>query len=97
MPFVMIMNWKGFTRENYEALRKPVNWEGNVPQGLHFHAAGFDATGAHITDIWDSADHFNAFVNDRLMPAVKQLGFQGEPHVEIYPTHAIFAPAYKPK
>ena len=97
MPVVMIMNWKGFTREQYEALRKPVNWEGNVPKGLRFHAAAFDTNGAHIADIWDTTDNFNDFVKSRLMPVVKQLGFQSEPKVEIYPTHAIFAPAYNPK
>ena len=97
MPIVMIMNWKGFTREQYESLRKPVNWEGNVPKGLRFHAAAFDANGAHITDIWDSADNFNDFGKTRLMPVVKQLGIKGEPQVEIYPTHAIFTPAYNPK
>ncbi len=97
MPIVMTMNWKGFTREQYEAIRKPVNWEGNVPKGLRFHAAAFDANGAHVTDIWDTADNFNDFVKTRLMPGVKQVGIQGEPQVEIYPTHNIFTPAYNPK
>jgi len=97
MPVVMLMDWKGFTREQYEALRKPVNWEGNVPKGLRFHAAAFDANGAYITDIWDSADNFNDFGKTRLMPVVKQLGIKSEPQVEMYPTHAIFTPGYSPK
>jgi hypothetical protein len=93
---VMIMEWDGVTRDQYEAARKLVNWEGNVPPGGNFHVAAFSDKGLRVTDVWDSAEQFNAFVNDRLMPGVKQIGIQGEPKVEIYPVHAIFAPAYRP-
>ena len=97
MPIVMIMTWKGITRDQYEAAKKQVNWEGNVPKGARFHVAAFDSNGIRVTDIWDTADDFNNFVKNRLMPGAKQVGIQGEPQVEIYPTHAIFAPAYTPK
>ncbi len=97
MPVVMIMNWKDVTRDQYEAARKQVNWEGNVPKGGMFHVAAFDSGGLRVTDVWETADAFNDFVKNRLMPAVKQIGVQGEPQVEIYPTHAIFTPAYRPK
>ena len=50
-----------------------------------------------MTDIWESAEQFQQFVDQRLMPGVKQVGIQGEPQVEIYPTHRIFAPAYAGK
>lgn len=46
----------------------------------------------HVLDIWESQADFEKFVNDRLMPAVKRLGIQGQPKVEIEAAHAIFAP-----
>ena len=97
MPVVMIMTWKGITREQYEAARKLVNWEGNVPKGALFHVAAFDKEGARVTDVWEKAEDFDSFLKSRLMPGVKQVGIKGEPQVEIYPTHAIFAPGYKPR
>jgi hypothetical protein len=29
------------------------------------------------------------------MPGVKQVGIEGEPDVELYEAHAVFAPAYQ--
>jgi hypothetical protein len=97
MPIVMVMKWKAITPELYEKARKLVNWEGNVPKGAIFHVASFDKEGLRVTDVWDSAEDCNNFVKNRLMPGVQQIGIKGEPQVEIFPTHAIFAPAYKSK
>lgn len=95
MPIVMTMKWSGVTPEQYEKLRKTVNWEGDVPKGAQFHVASFDKEGIRVVDLWNSAEDFNSFTKNRLMPAVQQLGVKGEPQLEIYPTHAIFAPAFK--
>ena len=97
MPVAMFMRWEGVSKSLYEQLRKSVNWEGNVPKGAMFHVAAFSNKGAHITDVWETAGDFNNFVEKRIMPAVKKAGVKTQPDVEIYPAHAIFAPAYEPK
>jgi hypothetical protein len=89
----MQMNWDGFTQAQYESIRQTVHWEGNVPDGAVFHVAGFNEKGARVTDIWESAEQFNNFVQNRLMPACVAAGIPGEPHVDIYPMHAIFVPS----
>ena len=96
MPTVMRMDWPTITRENYEEARSRVNWEGDVPDGAQFHVAWFDDDGFHVLDLWESADAFNAFVESRLMPGLKEIGIEGEPSVTFYEAHAIFAPAYQP-
>ncbi len=96
MPIVMIMKWTGVTAEQYDKARRLVDLEGKKPKGLLFHVAAFDKDGARVTDVWESAEDFDSYVKNRLMPGVKQLGMQGEPQVGIYPTHAIFTPGYKP-
>jgi hypothetical protein len=48
-----------------------------------------------VTDVWESPEDFQRFVQTRLMPGVQQLGIQGEPKVELHPAHALFAPAFK--
>lgn len=95
MSVVMIMRWDGVTKEQYEEARKVVNWEGNPPVGGMFHVAAFDNNGLRITDVWESAQDFQRFADERLTPGVQQIGISGQPVIEIYPAHAIFAPAYE--
>lgn len=88
----MIMSWEGVSLEQYDAVRAVVNWEEEAPVGGMFHATAHDGKGLRITDLWESADDFNNFVNDRLMPEVVKAGLEGPPQVEIYPLHDVFAP-----
>jgi hypothetical protein len=93
MKAIIILKWKDFSKDNYETLRKSVNWEGNVPKGLLFHVSGFDNDSLRVTDIWESAEDFNNFVQNRLMPACDAAGIKSEPQVEVVPCHAIHVPA----
>jgi hypothetical protein len=92
MATVMIMRWAGVTPEQYEEAREKVDWEGDVPDGAMLHVACFDDSGLRVTDVWDSADQFNRFVEDRLTPAVQEIGIEGQPEVEFHPLQAVFNP-----
>jgi hypothetical protein len=94
MAVVMLMEWDGVGAAEYDAVRKLVDWEGNPAPGGLFHVMVVADNGIRVTDVWESADDFQAFARDRLMPGVKQLGISGEPEVEIFPAHAIFAPGF---
>lgn len=91
----MIMKWEGVTPEQYEAVRKDVNWEGNVPDGALFHVAAFSGNTLYVTDLWESPEQFNAFAQNRLMQGVAKAGIHGQPEVQLLPVHAVFAPAYQ--
>ncbi|MBI4492410.1 MAG: hypothetical protein HY690_06415 [Chloroflexi bacterium] len=93
---VMDMVWRGVTPEQYDAARKLVDWEGDPPAGGIYHVASFSNQGLHVTDVWESAEAFQRFVDTRLMPGVQQIGIQGQPQVDIRPAHAVFAPGYQP-
>jgi len=93
MKTVMQMKWDGITPDQYEKLKKVVNWEGNFPKGAIFHVAGFEKSGIRVTDIWESVEECNAFVEKRLLPATIAEGIKGQPQVEFYPVHTIFVPA----
>lgn len=90
MKTMMIMKWDGVTPAQYEQIRKSVNWEGNKPKGAIFHVASFGNGALHVTDIWESADDFNSFVQTRLMPGVAQAGIKGQPQAETYSVHAVY-------
>lgn len=97
MAVMMIMEWQGVTREQYDAVRRIVNFEGDVPRGGLFHVAAFDDKGLRVTDLWERPEDFQAFVEQRLMPGVQKAGIQGEPKVAIYPVHNLFTPGFAPK
>ena len=87
---VMSMRWAGVTPGQYEEAREVINWEGDVPDGAVLHVAGFDNDGIRVNDVWESAEHFNQFVESRLMPGVQEIGIQGQPDVEFYPVQNVF-------
>jgi hypothetical protein len=89
---VMSMRWAGVTPEQYEEARQVINWEGDVPDGAVLHVAGFADDGLRVTDVWESEEQFNAFVESRLMPGVQQIGIEGQPDVEFYPVQNVFNP-----
>jgi hypothetical protein len=92
----MFMKWPGVTAEQYDALREKVLWEDNPPPGVLFHVATFEPQGIRVFDMWETAEEFDSFINERLMPAVQELGVPGEPEVDICEVHATFTPAFQP-
>jgi len=90
---VMRMRWEGVTEDQYEQAREKVGWDREVPVGAKLHVAGFSDGGLNVLDVWESAEAFQAFSDQRLAPAVQEIGIQGEPDVRFYPMHACFAPA----
>jgi hypothetical protein len=92
MAIVMNLRWKGVTPAQYDRACELVGWEVDHPQGGRYHVAWFDDEGLRVTDIWDSAEEFEAFVQSRLMPGVAEAGIEGEPEVEVVPAHRTFEP-----
>lgn len=97
MRVMMSMTWNGVTAEQYEKIRKTVNWERDVPKGAVFHVSSFGPKAMHVTDVWESAEDFNSFVEKRLMPAIRQIGVTSQPSVNMFPVHKIFSPAFSEK
>jgi hypothetical protein len=95
MAVVMSMRWSGVTKEQYDEVRRRVDFEGDRPSGGNLHIASFDDDALYVTDIWDSPEDFQRFVDTRLMPAVQELGLPGEPEVTFRQAHLIYAPAYE--
>jgi hypothetical protein len=80
------------TPEQYEAVRSRVGWEQRPPDGGLLHIASFADDGLRVTDIWESADDFNRFIEGRLMPVVQERGLEGQPDATITPVHAVWNP-----
>ncbi|MBC5766949.1 hypothetical protein H8R02_20960 [Ramlibacter sp. GTP1] len=91
---MMLMQWDNVTPAQYDAVRKIVNFEADPPRGGLYHVAGFDDKGMRVADVWERAEDFQAFVEQRLMPGVQKAGITGEPKVNILPAHNVYAPGY---
>ena len=92
MAIVWLMEWDGITPEQYDRLRERVDWEGDVPDGLHFHVAAFSDKGLVLTEVWESPDHVQPFMDGRFLPVVRELGINHMPRVDLYPAHRVFRP-----
>ena len=78
------------TQEQYEAVNDQMGVEENLPDGLVFHAAGPIEDGWGVIDFWESRGHFDRFLEDRLGPAIEELGDrapQGLPDIKEFPVH----------
>ena len=91
MAVVMRMRWSGVTPQQYDEVRRRVNWVQNVPPGAQVHLASFDQDGVlHCFDVWDSPEALQSFLENRIMPAVQAVGVTTEPDVHIDPCHELF-------
>ena len=43
-----------------------------------------------LTQVWKSPDHVMRFMEDRLLPAVRELGIKSMPRVDQYPVHSMY-------
>ncbi len=87
MAVAMRMRWPGIGAVEYDAVREEVTWEDRAPVGGWLHVALAADDGMEVWDVWESADAFRAFTEERLMPGVARLGIAGEPIVKIEPCH----------
>ncbi|MER7755357.1 hypothetical protein [Kitasatospora sp. NPDC097643] len=90
MTVVMSMFWAGVTPEQYDVVRDAVDWEQVPAAGGQLHVAWFDAEGLHVTDLWESPQAFEAFLAERLVPAVQKAGITGAPEASFAPLHRRF-------
>lgn len=89
MAIMCIFTGKGFTQQMYEQIRKDIDWEHNHPRGEIFHAVGFDKSGdIHVTDIWESEEDFDNFLDSKLKPALEKINAP-MPIGGVYPIHNV--------
>jgi hypothetical protein len=100
MAVAVIQDWAegGHDTTNYDAITERMGARENPPDGCIVHTAGFLPDGGfRIFDVWESREHFDRFLQDRLMPAVKEVvGDAGRdaapPNMAIYELHSFMQP-----
>jgi hypothetical protein len=88
MGIAMLLEWPGETQEQYEQLMKVLALDANPPEGGLFHVCGPIQGGWRVLEVWESEETFWRFFNERLKPAVRQVGIPDMPDPQLYPVHA---------
>lgn len=83
MAVGMLLAGEGVTRDAYVHLTEKMfaNYpmqEDQSPEGLIVHTAGQSPQGWYIYDLWESREHFERFLEGKLMPATQELGLDAE-------------------
>lgn len=53
---------------NYDAVSEKLTEQNEPIDGLHVHSAGYTGNGFRIFEVWESKEHFDRFLEQRLMP-----------------------------
>jgi hypothetical protein len=95
---VMVIQEFPASVEQYDQVSEKVDTENNPPEGLILHS-GADIGGGkmRVVDIWESADAWQSFLDNRLGPAVVEvMGAPPEgmepPPIEVHELHDLQKP-----
>ena len=82
MPIAVVQEWArgGGDTTNYDRLHERITAADTPPDGFLVHTAGATPDGGfRIFEVWESEAHFQRFVEERLMPLLKELGAPDDP------------------
>ena len=74
MSVLVVGELPGGTAEQDQAIVRALNVEDDPPAGARGRFAGPTDTGWRVVSLWDSRESFDAFVRDRLGPALERAG-----------------------
>src|SRR5690242_5859547 len=92
MATIMTMEWPGITQDQYTRVLDNLGMDSNPPKGGILHVAGFVGGSLHVTDVWESQQHFEQFQRERLNTAVQKAGITTQPKVQFYPAYNVYTP-----
>jgi hypothetical protein len=94
MPIGVLQMMTGGTEQQYEQIgekmfgvRSSDFSSAEAPDGLIMHSAGPTPDGWYVYDIWASQPHFDRFVQERLMPALQELGAPPGAQPQVFEIH----------
>jgi uncharacterized protein YeaC (DUF1315 family) len=73
MAVLMMAEMRGMTPEIYDALNEAMNFPAETPDGLLSHTAAPTENGMQIVDVWESREHNERFLQEKLGPAFAQV------------------------
>jgi len=95
MAIGLRLKFDGGAQEEYDAVHSHLGIDDDPPEGLIFHMAGPIDEGWGVIDVWESRQHFDNFLANRLGPGIQELGDrapQAPPDIKEFPVHHFLKP-----
>jgi ketosteroid isomerase-like protein len=92
MAVIAEVTLRGVSEEQYDAVRQRTGWLERQPAGGLAHLTWWDGPDCRNVDGWESEAAFSAFGEQRLGPAMTELGLDVQPEVTFHPAHEIYTP-----
>jgi hypothetical protein len=67
MAYLITHLWPGGTEEQYRATLAAAHPAGGLPDGQVYHAAGPTEGGFLVVAVWESKEHFDRFLQEKLL------------------------------
>lgn len=83
MAYVIVNEFDGGTREQYDATTEVVHPPGGLPAGQTHHYAGPSATGWVVVAVWEAKEIWERYRDETLLPAFgeQRPGLSSQPKI----------------
>ena len=92
MTVVTTLDITDLTAAEYRAVMDELGVERRPEGGIYLHLTVPTDFGFRVVEIWDEAEGFQRFLDDRLAPASAAVGMEHEVTIDVKPLHNLFAP-----
>jgi hypothetical protein len=91
MAVVIVNEIAGANEGFYEQVNPKVMPGGQLPDGCQVHIAGPIDNGWRVITVWDSEEQFQQFRNEKLVPAIREVGGEDRiaPEIKTNPVHRL--------
>ena len=90
MAVAMMMNWDGVRPDQYDALMARLELDSSPAAGEILHLATFTDEGLQVYEVWGTEEAFRSFLEYRMLPVARELGFGPGPDCELVPLHHMY-------
>ena len=88
----MFVHFPGLSSERYGELMTRLDLDANPAAGAMLHVAAAAVDGINVIDLWQTKEAAQAFVDQRLQPALRELKIQADVNIDVAQLHNVFAP-----
>jgi hypothetical protein len=96
MAVGMLLAGEAVTKDSYQQVTEKMFGgypmpEEQSPEGLIIHTAGQSEQGWYVYDVWESKEHFQRFVENKLGPALQEIeaGASNQPEPQFFPIETL--------
>ncbi len=92
MTVVSTLDITDLTAAEYRAVLDELGVEARPESGIYLHLTAPTDFGFRVVEIWDEAEGFERFVENRMYPAAQAVGMDRETRITVEPLHNFFGP-----